>query len=134
MNTTGRLPAVLLLHLKMQVRITVSDARLAARAPVDTTGVVRNIELHPIDRARWLQQSSEAIFVLHHAPTVLVQMDEDETDSGLGPGIVVVETVTCQPFTVEIELEDQRCSSARVLTVRAAKEQVPLTIAAASTL
>jgi hypothetical protein len=134
MNTTGRLPAVLLLHIKMRVRITVSDERLAAHAPVDTTAVVRNIELHPIDRARWLQQSSEAIFVLHHAPTVLLQLEEDETDSGLGPGIVAVETVTCQPFTVEIEVEDPRCSRARVLTVRAAREQVPLTIAAASTL
>ena len=134
MNTTGRLPAVLLLHIKMRIRITVSDERLAAHAPVDTTAVVRDIELHPINRARWLPQSSEAIFVLHHAPTVLVQMDEDETDSGLGPGIVAVETVACQPFTVEIELEDQRCSGARVLTVRAAREQVPLTIAAASTL
>ena len=98
MNTTGRLPAVLLLHIKMQVRIAVSDERLVTHAPVDTTGVVRNIELHPIDRARWLQQSSEAIFVLHHAPTVLVQIDEDETDTGLGAGIVAIEAVTCQPF------------------------------------
>ena len=40
MNTTGRLPAVLLLHLKMQVRITVSDECLVAHAPVDITGVV----------------------------------------------------------------------------------------------
>ena len=29
MNTTGRLPAVLLIHIKMQVRITVSDERPA---------------------------------------------------------------------------------------------------------
>ena len=134
MNTTGRLPAVLLLHIGMQVRITVSDERLAGKAPVDTTGVVRNIELHPTDRARWLQQSSEAIFVLHHAPAVLVRIDEDETESGLGPGIIAVETVTSQPFTVEVELEDQRCSRARSLKARAAREQVPLTIATASTL
>ena len=40
MNTTGRLPAVLLLHMKIQVRVTVSDERLAAHAPVDTTGIV----------------------------------------------------------------------------------------------
>ena len=134
MNTTGRLPAVLLLHLKMQVRITVSDERLAAQAPVDTTAVVQNIELHPIDRARWLQRTSEAIFVLHHAPTVLVQIDDDDTDTGLGVGTVAVEAVTCQPFTIELELEDPRCSRARVLKVKAAREQVPLTIATASTL
>ena len=32
MNTTGRLPAVLLLHINMKVRITVSDERLAGKA------------------------------------------------------------------------------------------------------
>ena len=134
MNTTGRLPAVLLVHLKMHVRITVSDERLAAHAPVDTIGVVQNIELHPIDRARWLQQSTESIVVLHYAPTILVHIDEDETETGLGPGIVAVEAVTCQPFTIELELEDPRCSRARLLKVKAAREQVPLTIATASTL
>ena len=117
MNTTGRLPAVLALHLKMQVRITVSDERLAAHAPVDTSGVVRHIELHPIDHARWLQQSAETIFVLHYAPTVLVQIDEDETDTGLGPGMIAVEAVTCQPFTLALELEDPRCSRARLVRV-----------------
>ena len=118
----------------MQVRITVSDERLAAHAPVDTSGVVRHIELHPIDRARWLQQSAETIFVLHYAPTVLVQIDEDETDTGLGPGMIAIEAVTCQPFTLELELEDPRCSRARLVKVKAAREQVPLTIATASTL
>ena len=68
----------------MQVRITVSDERLAAHAPVDTTGVVRHIELHPIDRARWLQQSTETIFVLRYAPIVLVQINTDERDTGRG--------------------------------------------------
>ena len=134
MNTTGRLPAVLLVHLKMQVRITVSDERLAAQAPVDTTGMVQNIELHPTDRTRWLQQTSEAIFVLHHAPTVLVQIDDENTDFGLGAGIVAVEAVTCRPFTIELELEDLRCSRARLLKVKAVREQVPLTVATASTL
>ena len=134
MNTTGRLPAVLLVHLKLQVRITVSDERLAAQAPVDTTGKVQNIELHPIDRARWLQRTSEAIFVLHHAPTVLVQIDDNDTDAGLGVGIVAVEAVTCRPFTIELELEDPRFSRARLLKVKASREQVPLTIATASTL
>ena len=134
MNTTGRLLAILLLHIQMRVRITVSDERLAAHAPVDTTGVVRHIELHPLDRARWLQQTTESIFVLHHAPTVLMQIDEDETDTGLGPGMVAVEAVTCQPFTVDLELEDTPSSRARLLKVKAAREQVPLTIATASTL
>ena len=51
-----------------------------------------------------------------------------------GPGIVAVEAVTCQPFTIELELEDPRCSRARLLKVKAAREQVPLTILTASTL
>ena len=118
----------------MQIRITISDERLASLAPVDTTGVVRHIELHLVDRARWLQHSSEAIFVLHHAPTVLVELDDDATDTGLGPGIIAVDMITCQPFTVDIELEDQRCSEVRCLKVRVVREQVPLTIAGASTL
>ena len=134
MNKTGRLPAVLLVHLKMRVRITVLDERLAAQAPVDTTGMVKNIELHPIDRARWLQQTSEAIFVLHHAPTILVQIDDDDTDTGLGAGIVAVEAVTCQPFTIEVKLQDPQFSGERTLQVKAAREQVPLTVATASTL
>ena len=106
MNTTGRLPTMLLVHIKMQVRITVPDERLAAHAPVDTTGTVQNIELHPTDRARLLQLPSEANFVLHHAPTILVQIDDNDTNTGLGPGIVAVESVTCQPFTIELELEE----------------------------
>ena len=95
---------------------------------------MRHIELAPIDRVRWLQQKSDAIFVLHNAPTALVQIDDDTTDTGLGPGIVAVEVVKCQPFTIEVELADQRCSRARSLKVRAVREQVPLTIATASTL
>ena len=45
-----------------------------------------------------------------------------------------MEVVTCQPFTIELELEDPRCSGARVLQVNVVREQVPLTIATASTL
>ena len=135
MNRTGRLPAVLLVHLGMLVRITVSDERLAARAPVDTTATIINIELHPIDRARWLQHAGDALFVLHFAPSVLVRLSHDTIDTGLGPGVVAVEAVKCQPYSVEIELEaDARCSKARTLKVRAVREQVPLTIATAATL
>ena len=72
--------------------------------------------------------------MLHHAPTILIKVDEDDTDTGLGPGIVAVEALTCQPFTIELELEDQSCSKAVLMKVKAAREQVPLTIATASTL
>ena len=114
--------------------LQVPNERLAAHAPVDTTGDVQHIELHPIDRARWMQQTYEPIFILHHAPTVLVQIHEDESDTGLGAGIVAVEAIQCQPFTLDVELADERCSRARSLKVRAIREQIPLTIATASTL
>ena len=90
----------------MHVRITVSNERLAAHAPVDTIRVVQNIELHPIHQDRRLQEFTESIFVLHYAPTVLVHIFEDETDTGLGPGIGAVETATRQQFSVELKLQD----------------------------
>ena len=74
MDTTGRLPAVLLAHNTMHVRCTVTVCR--CQAPVDTTGVVQHIELHPVDRLRWQRDEVDSIFVLHHAPTVLVKIDE----------------------------------------------------------
>jgi len=49
-------------------------------------------------------------------------------------GTVAVEAVTSQPFTTELELEDLRVSGARQVNVKAVREQVPLTIATASTL
>ena len=53
---------------------------------------------------------------------------------GLGPGIIAVDKHLCEPFVVEVELPQSRCSRARVLKVRARREQVPLTIVTASTL
>ena len=73
-------------------------------------------------------------FVLHHTPTVLVNIDGDDTDTGLGPSIAAVEAVTFPPFTIKLELADSRCARSRLLKVKAAREQVPLTIATASTL
>ena len=64
--------------------------------------------------------------VLHHAPTVLVQIDDLESmNAGLGPGVVAVEAVTCQPFTVDLELQESRGSMSRTLKVKAVREQVP---------
>ena len=72
--------------------------------------------------------------MLHYAPTVLLKIDEDETDTGLGPGIAAIEAVKSLPLSIELELEAQVCSRPRVLKVSAKREQVPLTIATASTL
>ena len=40
----------------------------------------------------------------------------------------------CEPFQIEVELHDDRCHSARLLKVKARRQQVPLTIVTASTL
>ena len=70
-----------------------------------------------------------------YAPrTILVKMDDSDNDTGLGPGIIAVDKHLCEPFVVEVELPQSRCSRARVLKVRARREQVPLTILTASTL
>ena len=132
MNATGRLPGVLLICRKMRVRFTVTVCR--CQAPVDATGIVEHIELNPADRLRWQLQEADAIFVLHHAPTILVKIDDNDKDMGLGPGIIAVEKCLCDPFSAELELTDAWCSRARVLKIRARREQVPLTIVTASTL
>jgi hypothetical protein len=132
MNATGRLPAVLLVCKTMRVRCTVTVCR--CQAPVDTTGIVNHIELNPADRLRWQQDEIDSVFVLHHAPTILVKIDDSDKDTGLGPGIIAVDKHLCQPFSIDVELPQSRCSRARVLKVRARREQVPLTILTASTL
>ncbi len=133
MNATGRLPAVLLVCKTMRVRFTVSVCR--SQAPVDSTGVVQHVELNPEDRARWLQKPEEHMFVLRHAPTVLVKIDDSETDTGLGPGVIAVDKSLCEPFSVELEIDDAHGARAtRTLKVRARRQQVPLTIVTASTL
>ena len=127
MNTTGRLPAVLLVCKTMRVRCTTTVCR--RQAPVDTTGAIQRIELNPADRLRWQHDEVDSVFVLHHAPIILVKIDNSDEDTGLGPGVIAVEKHLCQPFATDLKL-----TSARVLKVRARREQVPLTIVMASTL
>jgi len=133
MNNTGRLPAVALLHVNMKIRLTVTVC--PSQAPVDTTGTIKNIELDMMDRARWQQQPSNSIFVLHRMPTVLVLIDEDNTDTGLGPGVIAVKAVQCESFFVTVELpNDSERGCVRTLGVSVVREQVPTTILGASTL
>ncbi len=133
MNATGRLPGVLLICKTMRVRFTFSACR--SQAPVDSTGVVQHIELNPEDRARRLEKCDEPMFVLRHAPTVLVKIDDSEIDTGLGPGVIAVDKSLCEPFSVELEVNDAHgARRARTLKVKARRQQVPLTIVTASTL
>ena len=136
MNTTGRLPGVALLHVHMAARLTVTIC--PRMAPVDSTGVIKSIELHVMDRVRWQQHPDVPMFVLHHMPTVLFRLDGDDTDTGLGPGVVAVKPiVTAEAFSVTINIPPatgEGCSRARSLDVRAKREQVGLTICTAATL
>ena len=133
MNTTGRLPAVLLVCKTMRVRCTTTVCR--CEAPVDSNGVIQHIELNPADRLRWQHDEVASVFVLHHAPTILVKIDNSDKDTGLGIGIIAVTKHLCEPFSTDLELtSSSRCSTARILKVRARREQVPLTIVTASTL
>ena len=79
MNNTGRLPAVLLVCKTMRVRCTTTVCR--CQAPVDTTGAIQHIELKPPDRLRWQQDETDSFFVLHHAPTILVKIDNCDKDT-----------------------------------------------------
>jgi hypothetical protein len=132
MNTTGRLPAVALLHVHMKARLTVTVC--PCQAPVDTTGTIKSIELHPMDRIRWQQQQDASMFVLHHMPTVLLQIDDNDTDTGLGPGVVAVQAVMSDTLSVTVELGPGRGSGTRSLGVRCKRMQMPVTIVTASTL
>ena len=95
---------------------------------------MEHIELHGDDHARWQREDAESTFVLHHPPTILVKIDDNDQDTGLGQGIIAVETQLCESFSSEVELSDERCAGSRVFKVRARRQQVPLTIATASTL
>ena len=73
--------------------------------------------------------------MLHHAPTVLVKIDDNDKDTGLGAGIIAVDKHLCEAFGADVELpENSWSSTTRILKVRARREQVPLTIVTASTL
>ena len=128
MNSTGRLPAVALLHVNMKVRLTVTVCR--CQAPVDTVGTITHIELDAMDRSRWQQDPSSGLRVLHSMPTVLVRIDESEMDTGLGPGVIAVQAVFSEAFSAEVKLP----AEVKPFKVSAKREQLPLTIVTASTL
>ena len=66
-------------------------------------------------------------------PTVLVQIDDNERDTGLGPGVIAVKAKMCEPFAVSVEIPSQGESTVTV-GLRVIREQVPLTIVTAATL
>ena len=87
-NTTGRLPAVALLHVRMKVRLTVTVC--PCQAPVDTVGTIRHIELDAADRGRWQREPGGELLVLHHLPIVLMQIADDAADDAKGAEVARV--------------------------------------------
>ena len=148
MNTTGRIPAVAMVHVGMKVRLTVTIC--PCEAPVDSIGVVKSVEMDPADRLRWQQSRAKAMFVLHAHPTLLIELEGSTRDTGLGPGVIAVDAVLTQvPFSVTVELaghgdqsgaaEHSRANvlaprALRSLQVRARRKGLPITIVTASTL
>ena len=116
MSSFGRLTAILLLHIGLQVRITVTVCCLA---PVDATGVIQNMEPEPSDCVRWLQHPGELIFMPHRTPTAIGQADNETIDTSLGPDMTAVEAVICKQIVFEITLDNHWCSGACCLNVRA---------------
>ena len=135
MNITGRLPAVALLHRGMKIRLTITVC--PTQAPVDSTGVIENIELDPSDRRKWERDKSQPMCVLTMFPTLLVKIDDSVSDTGLGQGIVAVQAKLSEPFKVSVDIpvgdaaEQGRMKS---VDVRARRWQLGATISTASTL
>ena len=93
-----------------------------------------NVSDLPTDRLPWRQDEIEFVFILHHAPSILKNIDNCDNDTGLGPGVIAVDKHVCEPDATDLKLTESFCSRARVLKVKARREQVPLTIVTASTL
>jgi hypothetical protein len=135
MNRTGRLPGIVLLHLKMRVRLTLTICPKIA--PVDSTGVIENIELEAADRIRLEQEAAPSRFLLERFPTVLVKLDDCEEDLGFGPGIVAISPkLNNEAFTVDVTIPVVGAAEHNKKTIgaKAHRRSIPLVIANASTL
>ena len=89
MNRTGRLPGIALLHVHMQIRVTLTIC--PKMAPVDSTGTIVNIELQPADGQRLDPRAAAPMVLLRHLPTVFAKLDDVEEDTCLGPGVITIQ-------------------------------------------
>jgi hypothetical protein len=143
MNTTGRLPAVALVHIGMEMRLT--NTVEAPEAVTDAMCKVMGLDLHSEDACS--VSSSDAVRVLRNMPhAIIVRLDNVVTEflpplpctrhlaagarrkccnCDFRAGCIAIEPQTSpRPFSVEI--------GDRHLNVK--RRQVPLTIKTASTL
>ena len=148
MNTTGRLPSIAMLHISMQVRLTMQVE--PPHAVNDSTGEVLGVDLHPEDARIATEHAS--MQVLRHLPqAVLVRLDDvtaeflppipcgqhtrtaarrDCEHCDFRPGcIAIAPTMSRQAFKVEVTPPGKD-----MYEVRVQRKQIPLTIKSASTL
>ena len=154
MNTTGRMPAIALLHVGMVVRLTITVE--APEAVTDATGTVVGIDVHPDDElstAAELAEPPPPTRTLRKLPlAVIVKLDNVTTEflpprpchqhSFAGPrrdcplcdfrkGCIAVEPRLSRG-SFKVEVPDP--GSDQVYELRVQRRQVPLTIKSASTL
>ena len=148
MNDTGRLPSVAMLHIGMEIRLTMKVE--PPEAVNDCTGVVLGFDLHPEDAA--IATEHEPYRILRHLPNaVLVRLDECSTEflppvacalhvatgarrdckhCDFRPGCLAVEPqLSIRSFKIPIVMPDNT-----TYEVRVQRKQLPLTIKTASTL
>ena len=152
MNSTGRLPAIAMVHLGMIIRLT--NTVEAPEAVTDSTGEVVGIDLDPDEPTDATEHSSSAdgIRILHKLPTVTVKLHNVTTEflppipctlhAADGPcrecgfcdfraGCVAVEPqLARRSFIVEVQIPGTDTS----FNMQVQRRQLPMTIRTASTI
>ena len=152
MNSTGRLPAIAMVHLGMIIRLT--NTVEAPEAVTDSTGEVVGIDLDPDEPTDATEHSSsaEGIRILHKLPTVTVKLHNVTTEflppipctlhAADGPcrecsfcdfraGCVAVEPqLARRSFIVEVQIPGTDTK----FNMQVQRRQLPMTIRTASTI
>ena len=152
MNTTARLPAVAMIHIGMEMRLTTTVE--APDAVVDTPCTVLGLDLEPEDMDIATEQKS--VRVLTRLPrAVLVRLEGVKTEflppipcclhascgaqrecpqCDFRPGcLAVTPLLSHSPFRVEVSIQSAATEHAQA-NVKVQRKQIPLTVRTASTL
>jgi hypothetical protein len=149
MNNTGRLPGIAMIHIGMEVRLTITVE--APEAVTDSTGVVVGLDLDPADTRS--APGDRAVIILQKLPLAVIVRLKDVTTEFLPSipcslhaaggakrdcsccdfraGCIAVEPQLSQrPFQVEVTDP----ATGAVHDVKVKRRQLPMTIKIASTL
>ena len=152
MNSTGRLPAIAMIHLGMNIRLT--NTVESPEAVTDSTGEVIGIDLDPHEPGDATEHTSatESIRILRRLPTVTVKLHGVSTEflppipctlhavdgacrkcktCDFRAGCIAVQAQVSRR-TFPVEVEDQL--SGAKYTLRVQRRQLPITITTASTI